>query len=90
MTLPDHLLRAIARDARDADHARGLVAVWERVLPELEARTDRIRAELAARRCRCELPAPVHDGRCTRCYGLRPEDADRRALLRALPPGADP
>jgi hypothetical protein len=39
---------------------------------EARATADRIRARVAASRCRCELPPEqIIDGRCSRCWGRR-------------------
>jgi hypothetical protein len=69
VTLPASLLAAIARRP---EHERDeLVRKWVHTLRETDAAAERIRAQVAAARCRCELPAPVEHGRCSRCHGRR-------------------
>jgi hypothetical protein len=71
MTLPDKLLRAISYVATDAEDAHRLARAWQATLPRMEAAAARIRAQVATSQCRCQRPAQVVDGHCTRCYGRR-------------------
>jgi hypothetical protein len=69
--LPEHLLDSIW-DAADGDEAEAerLAQRWRRVLPQMEARAERIRVQVRESVCSCELPADASaDGRCSRCWG---------------------
>jgi hypothetical protein len=72
--IPEHLLDAIwvATEGDEAEAER-LAQQWQRVLPEMEARADRIRAQVAEAVCRCYFDPEfvTEDGRCGRCYGRR-------------------
>jgi hypothetical protein len=48
---------------------------WRQVIPEMEAATRRIRAQVRASVCRCELEPEfvTEDARCGRCFGRRNE-----------------
>ena len=73
--LPPRLLDAVWRAAAgDEAEANRLAERWARVLPEMEERTERIRAQVRDRVCVCQLePESVtEDGRCCgRCFGRR-------------------
>jgi hypothetical protein len=69
--LPRHLIEAIARACPDDAEAERVMREWQRALPQLNGASERIRAQVAAAQCRCELPARVEHGRCTRCFGRR-------------------
>lgn len=72
--LPERLLDAIwvAADGDEAEAER-LAQRWQRALPEMEARTERIHAQVRESVCRCQVDPEriTEDGRCGRCYGRR-------------------
>lgn len=70
MTLPLSLLAAILDVTADEADQERLARRWRRTVQETTAAAARIRAQVAARRCRCEIPAVAPDGRCSRCLGL--------------------
>ena len=72
MSLPNYLLDAIL-EATDGDEvdAERLAREWQRRLPEMEAATDRARAQAAMSPCTCATSAEsaADDRRCSRCWG---------------------
>jgi hypothetical protein len=73
MTLPRYLLRAIVRNAPEGERLR-VAREWERRLPEMQAAAERIRAQVAAARCRCHYPGRIEGGRCSKCMGQLQKD----------------
>ena len=79
MTLPRALLEGIARAVRDAggtmQDVDDLVAVWDRLARQTQARADRIRHEARTVRCCCPDGGLLDaKGRCQRCYGSEQHD----------------
>ena len=72
--LPERLLDAIW-DAAGASEAKAerLAQRWQQVIPEMEARSERIRTQLRERDCRCQIPpeSVTADGHCGRCFAKR-------------------
>jgi hypothetical protein len=69
--LPRYLLEAIARACPDDAEAERVMREWQQCMPGMNGTSERIRAQVASAQCRCELPAPIENGRCTRCWGRR-------------------
>lgn len=71
MTLPDSLLAAIIRSTADELEQRRLARRWKAALRRCAELDARIRAQMRAVRCSCEMPSSelTADGRCSRCFG---------------------
>jgi hypothetical protein len=72
--LPESLLDAIWDAAGgDETEAERLAQRWQQVIPEMEARSEHIRAQVRESVCHCVLePESITtDGRCERCFGRR-------------------
>lgn len=74
MALTERLLDAIWVAAEgDEAEAEKLAQRWQAVIPEMEARAERIRAQVRDRVCHCQMDPEFipKDGRCGRCSGRR-------------------